>query len=123
MPLVLRPGATFRIELDSDKDIPAEKRPYFLARYQSAAETQVALSLKSRFKKKTKPDEVREVIKTICREVSEFIVGWDKIIDRKTGDEISFDPAKLEQVLTWGEINELLAKSQNQGVEIDDLKN
>ena len=51
------------------------------------------------------------------------MVGWGKMLDSDTGQEITFDAKELDRLLTMAEANELVVKFRNQGLEATDLKN
>lgn len=120
MPLVLEPEHTFKVVLESDKEKPEDKRPYFEFPYLSGRKWK-EIARKAQAVRKSKTGE--EAIDAVFELIRIGLVGWGNMTDPKTGKEIPFDKKELDSILTLKEANELLVKFRNQDVEAADLKN
>ena len=120
MPLALEPNETFRVVLESDKKKLPDKQPYFEFRFLSSRAWKTLTQKRAEIRKSASGDEAFDKLFEI---LSVGLVGWGNMIDPDTRQPIKFNKKDLDRLLTISELGELLVKFQNQGLEVDDLKN
>jgi len=120
MPLALEPNKTFKVVLESDKKKPADKQPYFEFRFLSGRAWKMLAQKRAEIQKSASGDEAFDKLFEI---LSVGMVGWGNMIDPDTKKPIPFNKKDLDRLLTISELSEILVKFQNQGLEVDDLKN
>jgi len=113
MPLALEPNATFRVVLESDKD--KANPPYFELRFLSGRGWKELTRQAGRIKKAKSGPAAIDVVYDMIRT---GLAGWDNMTDPATGEEIPYDPADLDRLLTIKEANELMAKFRDQGITV-----
>ena len=120
MPLALRPNEIFSLVLRSDQDDAKREgpRPRFLFRHQTGREQ---LELADRLDAIEKLKTAREAIEGFFGLLRGVLVGWEHLRDAD-GAEIPFDAAKLEDVLTYREAQQLVYRVWG-GLDEDDRKN
>ena len=105
MPLILSPGRTYKHVLSGDRDSGQEKLPTFIFKYLSSREWIKVSEQNDRFEAATGGPEVMAVVYEVIREV---LVGWENLVDPEDQKEITYDPDKLEDILTMREATELM---------------
>ncbi len=120
MPRSLHKNATFKVELENDKEIPQESRPWFEFRYLSAAKM---IELVAKAEQIDVSEKGSEGLRILFEVINSGLVGWGNMVDPQTDDPIPFEPERLGQLLTLNEAFELHEKMKNQGVDQDTLKN
>jgi hypothetical protein len=101
MPILLEPGQTFSVWLDSDKDKPEASRPMFLAKAQSMRHQRKLLAVIDMIF--ADGVTVNEVFDSTIEHLFLSLAGW-KNIDRE------FSKDSIEDLLTFEECRELLRK-------------
>ncbi len=121
MPLALDPKARITLVLDSDKDKPAAKQPGFVYAFLTGRRWRDVARAVDGF---DEGDGMEAGLDRIYTAASVNLIGWRNLIDPQTGEEIPFDPANLEEILTPQEAielaNRLLTACKPDGA---DLKN
>lgn len=114
MPILLEPGATFDVWLESDKDKPAATRPAFTAKAQSMrGQRKILAVIDLIFADGVTVDDVFDKSRD-C--LFDSLDGW-----RNMGGSFSKDA--IEDALTFEEIRELLRKiGHNQRMSGDEKK-
>ena len=120
MPLILESGGTFKVVLESDKDKPEDKQPYFEFRYLSGRDWKKLADTADKIEQAKSGSAAIDVVFEL---LNMGLAGWGNMVDPGTGEEIAFDKDELERIVTIIEASELLQKFRNQGVEVEDLKN
>jgi len=120
MPLALEPGQTFRVVLESDKAKPEGEQPYFLFCHLSGRKWKEMARLAD---STSEAETGEEALDRIYQALAVGLVGWGNMKNPDTGDDIAFDKAELDRLLTLGEAAELMAKFRNQGFGPAELKN
>lgn len=100
MPRPLDPTQTIRLSLESDQDLPEEKRPTFICRYLNGREWRQAV---------VDIDQAADGqrIGMVFKFLENVLVGWEHITDRD-GSPIPFVSSDVDIVLDNTEANELL---------------
>lgn len=138
MPLGCRPGATFKVSLKSEMDIPKAERPWFEFKHLSkwawgnlVTETRKkVLSAIEDIQTKQKEDKEQKVriwvIETpdyVNLMLAAGLVNWGNITDPDTGKPIPFDKDNIDHIVTNAEAEELLAKFREQDFTAEERKN
>jgi hypothetical protein len=118
MPLILEPNATYKIVLSTDSDKPESKQPYFSFRYLNGREWLKLARLSDEFETSNKGDNTLQLV---FKAIRISLIGWGNMIDID-GQEIPYDPAKLEDILIPSEAAELMQAAVAQLPSFDDKK-
>ena len=103
MPLILDPKrATFDVWLDSDKSIPAKKRPTFVFRHVTAAK---AMELMEVYDRLPEQQSGAAALQLIHQALEGVLAGWRNMGQYKHGEH------RLAEILTLDESNELFEKA------------
>jgi hypothetical protein len=104
MPFVVDPGAIHRIVLSSDED--KTPQPVFLYRHLSFRKFAELETLRSSIGKEDLAESIRKQFSALA----DGLVGWVNLVDPDTGQLIPFDPARMPDLLTVAEAQEILMK-------------
>jgi hypothetical protein len=116
MPISQDPNGGFKYVLKSDREKPQEKQPWFKLRARSrAAVIRFEEEIEKLRRDKKKFQDYIELLR-------EAVLDWGNMAG-PDGVEIAFDKSKLEEILTDGEIGELLWAYRMQGWLPDERKN
>ena len=118
MPLALDPHQTFTIVLESDKDKPAESRPCFIYRYLTGRQWNKVPRLHDTLEDSAGADDVTD---KMYQAASTGLVSWKNMI-APNGEQIGYEPDKLQDILGIIEAQELIAKLLKQHPSLDDKK-
>lgn len=105
MPIFFKPGARIPVKLTSRADEP--NTPTFFIRGLTGAE---AMDFSDSFDSMRKVSSGREAIQKAFDAVRNALIGWEGLKD-SSGNEVSYDPSKLEMHISLGEANELIGAS------------
>ena len=127
MPLALSPNETFEIVLASDAAEPEASRPTFICRHLSGRDLRRIVAVQDDLDNAPSGGEALDRVFDALRMV---VCGWRNMV-RHSADEggvcetIPYDPARLDELLTMGEAQELMARAIAGGRAPDgaDLKN
>lgn len=123
MPIAIDPLQKFKISLSSDIDKPEAERPAFIYRYATGRQWLEAKDFDRKIKEaKSDKDMPFDTISDLFDKLRFKLIGWENMNDPETGEPISFNPAKLEDILTMSEAFELLGLCLQQRVSEDDKK-
>jgi len=116
---MLHTDARYPVILSTDLKLPEDKQPRFIFQYLSGKRWEEISTISDQFDDvKTGGDMIRLAFKAI--RVS--LVGWENMIDPKTGKEIPFDPAQLDDMLIPREAIELMQAAVSQVPTNEDKK-
>ena len=116
MPLALDPSAKFEVFLSSDANTPQDERPTFFLRYLPASEWVEQAKVNDQISGKTKTlikQTSSVIMKRVINAVNMSVIGWTNIKDSE-GKTIKYSAEKLSEILTAGELVELLLLAVNQ---------
>lgn len=114
------PDAIFRVSLNSDVRIAADRRPAFLFRPVTGRMWKKAESLR---KERHEASDPTELVDKICEMLRVGLVGWENMTDPDTGKPLPYDPAELDRLLLLREAMELVDEMLTGGqVSPDDKK-
>lgn len=123
MPVALDPKQTFEISLRIDEELPAAERPVFVYRFAAAREARRMSALYEKVMAAEDDAEMPfETTDQVFEQLQERLVGWRNMIDPATGEEIPFEPADLDRLLTLTEAFALLARVCTQGPDAPEKK-
>ena len=111
MPLAISKDDTFKLFLDTDKDIPESERPTFIFRYLTGREQRKLGEKIDDFKPSFKNVETIDYLFKILKE---YLVGWENL---------PFDKDKVEDILRWQEAQELVYSTFSYSPQLEILKN
>jgi len=121
MPIAADPNQRFEIVLESDQALPEDERPVFVYRYLVKRKLGPIASLVERVTHAATDgdmpghDELFDAIRT-------GLVDWRHMTDPEKQQELAFDAARLEDLLTPGEAMEILFQLHFQGFGLEDKK-
>lgn len=101
MPIALDKGRTFDVVLKTDQAKPKGKQPTFVFRYLTVAEWQRVLDLASA------DGDPKQMMSMLVNAIGIGLVDWRRMVGLD-GEAIKFDPATLPELLTIGEMKELV---------------
>ena len=119
MPILLKPNSTFKVVLECDKDDPFDKQPRFICRCLSKSQW---LGIASLNESLTSASTIQESADVVTKITEVGLVGWENMIDPKTGKEIPFDLSIVGDILTAGESAELMMRIVSQVPSAEDKK-
>ncbi len=111
MPAALDPDNTFTIVLPDDQEKPDGKRPGFIYNYLTGRQWFKVTEVQELLPKCKSMAAVMDLVFGGCRI---GLKGWENITGLD-GKEIKFDPAKLEDILTLVEAQELATALEAEG--------
>ena len=116
MPLATNPNQTFLVSLSTDIDIPEETRPAFRYRYSSGAHWRRIKEFHAAvMSANVDTDMPFDTIDTLFDHLRDRLVGWENMTDPDNADaQLSFEPGRLNELLTLGEAFELLTLKMSQ---------
>ena len=119
MPILTSTDRTFKVVLDIDKDIPAEKQPRFIGRVLSKGQWRAAAE---KFDAVMANESGIEVLNKLDEILTLTLLGWENMIDPANGQPLEFSSGNINNFLTQPEAVELVEKILAQGVSSADKK-
>lgn len=119
MPLALDPQQTFRLSLKSDREKDLSCRPAFIFRYLTGREE---IKVGGMLDSMDMAKESEQAVTAPFDALRVALADWDNITDCN-GNDIPYDPEKLEDVLRSAEAVELAFVILCYTPDEDDLKN
>jgi hypothetical protein len=124
MPLATEPNQTFKVILEIDKGKSPAEQPYFEFKLLSLRDWNNLAKVEEELKNPALLESMtgQEATDKILGMIKCGLVNWGNMKDPQTGSAIAFDPKELDALLTLQEVQELLVKFRNQGLEVEDKK-
>ena len=123
MPKALDPDVKHRIVLESDRDKPKDKQPYFEYRSLTGREWRKVAEVADQDADAMESSSGAEQLDMVYQTCSIGLVGWGNMIDPKTKKPIPFDVSKLEDVIDPIEaLTDLLGQLMTTAMLTDDDK-
>jgi hypothetical protein len=120
MPIATSPHQTTDFVLEIDRALPEAERPTFELRFVTGAESRRIRKLAT---EAANLKQEEQATAKFLEAMGLFVVGWRNLKHPRTGEPISFDLAKLEEVLSNSELAELFWRGQSHlALTEDDLK-
>jgi len=120
MPLALEPNQTFRVVLASDSRKPTDEQPFFECSFLSERTwRQLAATIDKIAESKNGDEASAKLLEVLAT----CVVGWGRMTDPATGEDIPYNIADFDRLLTLLEMWELMYKCRRQAFDGADIKN
>ena len=104
MPIASDPDCQIRLTLKSDEDKPEDSRPVFIFRHLTVRQWRKTAAIQDSLQT---AESGSDAVAMILDALMPSLVNWEHL--EVSGEPVSYDPAKLDDLLTLGETMELLA--------------
>ena len=106
MPLATNPNALFEVVLESDKELPEDKKPVFIYRFLTGLQQIELAQLIDTLEIQTQGENA---INQVYKAATIGLIAWKNVFN-ESGAPITFDTNKLKEIMGFKEALELAKK-------------